>query len=76
MKRFFLYLKFYSEPSKYDVQKLATKSWREYAKANPSKRYDMTFCQNYLAGYEKHYRTAYANTALESINPSKGKINK
>jgi hypothetical protein len=76
MKRFFLYLKFYSEPNKYDVQKLATKSWRDYVGTNKDKRYDMTFCQNYLAGYEKHYRTAYATTAIESLNPSKSKISK
>jgi hypothetical protein len=72
----FRYLKFYFEPDKHEIQKLATKSWSEYAKANPSKRYDMTFCQNYLAGYEKHYRTAYAKAALESLNPSKSKINR
>ena len=76
MKRFFLFLKFYNEPDRYEIQKLATKSWRECAKANPSKRYDMTFCQNYLAGYEKHYRTAHANTALESLTTTKSRISK
>jgi hypothetical protein len=76
MKRFFLHLKFYNEPDKYEIQKLATKSWHEYVKSHKDKRYDMTFCQNYIAGYEKHYRTAYANTALESLNSSKSKINR
>lgn len=72
----FRYIKLYLEPDKHEIQKLATKSWREYAKANPSKRYDMTFCQNYLAGYEQQYRRAYAKASLESLKSTESKINK